>query len=210
MVTHFNLRSTGDLMQRVQANCNLRDIISKGIIALLDSLLLLGYSTLMLLYHPPLGLLVISLSVLRLVIVSRFHDRQKQLTEIELLMMGKEQSVVVEALSAPEMIKALAAEQDLEQQHLSRAVERINAGLARERISSVISQCLTVFDGMTLALVLAVAGMAVLNDSMTVGVFAAFLTLQGLLQRPLSSIVDFTEREFHFEATDGILAPPAL
>jgi len=66
---------------------------------------------------------------------------------------------------------------------------RMNANVQRRTLEIASSQLMTMLQGIAVAAVLWVGGNAVLTDRMTIGVFAAFLTLQTLFMTPLEALL---------------------
>ena len=186
----FSQRSTGDLLQRVQANEFVRDVItSKSVSALLDSLLLAGLAVLMLAYSLPLAGIVISFGIIRIVLLLAFRDRSQQLMSTELVASGKEWAVLVESLTTLETLKASGTEQRMASKWVDRMVVRVNAGLQRRKLEHGASQWMTLMQGASGAAVLWLGGNEVLAGRMTLGTFASFISLQGLFLTPLESLV---------------------
>src|SRR5690606_33037693 len=101
----FQQRPAGDLMQRVDAQRQMRDVTIRAATALLDGLLVVTYAALMLAYDPRLGGVSLALSVLRLVTLLTFRPRARQVSATELAQRGRERSASVDALAVPEVVK---------------------------------------------------------------------------------------------------------
>ena len=114
-LSFFELRSTGDLMQRVEAQRAVRDIVLRAVTAVLDGLLLVGYGALMLAYDMRVACAVLAIAVFHAGAVLATRHAVAHATAGELAAQGREAQVVVEALAAPELVRAFAAEELLEQ-----------------------------------------------------------------------------------------------
>ena len=190
-LSFFHQRRPGDLMQRVQSNSAVRNLFSsRSVSALLDGFLLLGYTALMLAYSPALGGLLLLLAGVRIAVLVALRERNQQIMTSEMAASGMETAVVVEILSGMETLRASGAEGVMLQRWAGRAVDRMNQGLARRRLEIASRQAMTLLQGLTFAAVYFVGGRQVLADRMTLGVFAAFLTLQALFMEPLESLVE--------------------
>ncbi|HEX9082137.1 MAG TPA: ATP-binding cassette domain-containing protein, partial [Holophagaceae bacterium] len=90
-----------------------------------------------------------------------------------------------------------------------RMAERVNAGLERRSLEILSGQGMILLQGLAMAAVTWLGGRAVLEERMTVGVFASFITLQGLFLTPLESLLDaLTQLQFmgnHLERLDDVL-----
>ncbi|HEX5657859.1 MAG TPA: ATP-binding cassette domain-containing protein [Polyangiales bacterium] len=200
--TFFAQRSEGELIERVEANRELRDILASLVLGLLDALLLLGYGALMVAYDPGLGALALLVSVTRMGWLSIFRARIRRGAANLLALQGRETGAVVDALAAPEMTRALAAESVFAARYAYRLRERLGAEVELKNAALSAMSGTHVFDGLGLALVLWLGGARVLSGELTVGVFAGFIALQGLIDKPLGALFHCMDRYFHAQ---GIL-----
>lgn len=189
-LSFFLQRQAGDLMQRLESNSQIRDLLSsRSVSAILDVFLLLGYSSLMLAYHWPLGLLVLGLSTLRVMLLLAIRRRNQQLMTTELTVSGQESAILVEALGSLETIKASASEDRVLARWIPRLVRRANVTMERQKLAITSSQLMGILQGLASAALFWVGGREVLGERMTLGVFTAFLSLQGLFMVPLESML---------------------
>lgn len=210
----FLQRQPGDLVQRVQSNTTLRDLFSsQAIAAILDGLLLLGYSVLMLAYNITLGLLVLGLGAIRIGLLAVLRNRNQLLMAAELAAAGREGGALVEALTGLETTKAAGSEGRMVQRWSHRMVARVNHQLERRRLGIVSGQTMVALQGLTLGTVFWVGGREVLAQQMTLGVFASFITLQQLFMEPLESMLaalnQFQFLASHLNRLDDVLETPA-
>jgi ATP-binding cassette subfamily B protein len=186
----FHQRSTGDLLQRAEAQRQMRDVIMRAATALLDGLLVVTYGALMLAYDPLLGGLTVGLSLTRMLLSLSFRGRVQRAVSTELAQRGRELGAAVDALAVPEVVKAFGAEDAMLAQYDARLAERLNTTVERERTTVAASMWGGLLDAVTHASILWLGGSAVIDHRMTLGVFASFVTLQGIFQKPLQSVVD--------------------
>jgi ABC-type bacteriocin/lantibiotic exporter with double-glycine peptidase domain len=190
-----------------------RDAVLRGVIAVLDGFLLVGYGGLMLAYDLHVGVAILLLGALHAGTVLATRHAVAHATASELAAQGREGQVVVEALAAPELVRAFAAEELLEQRQEERCIARLNAEVAQRSVSERALQLASAAEGVTHAVVLGLGGQLVLSDQMTLGVFSGLLTLQGLFQKPLRSLVDsvalFGRLRAVFARLDDVLAERA-
>jgi ABC-type bacteriocin/lantibiotic exporter with double-glycine peptidase domain len=189
-LTFFQQRTAGDLLSRVDAQKALRDLALKAVTSVLDGFLVLGYAAMILAYDLTVGATIFAIAILRLLVVTVLRARMVQASATHLAELGRELSAVVEPLSAPELIRAFGAE-DLAQDTFERKfVARLNAEVRRDTLNQRTLELSSVVDGFAQAAVIWLAGSRVLDDQMTLGVFAGLVTLQGLLQKPLGQLVE--------------------
>ncbi len=211
----FSQRTPGDLMQRVQANAQLREVLTRIVIAVLDCLVVVGLAGLMLIYDRTLGLVVIGLTALRLVLLlCPWREQRRRLATVELTLRGEEVGATVDAFSAPELVKALGIEDRLIMRFWDKLAPRLNVTLARGALNQRISTLTTLTDGLARAAIIGLGGQAVIDDRMTIGVLAGFLTIQALLNKPLQSLVGLAGQINTVQGTlariDDVLDTPAV
>jgi ABC-type bacteriocin/lantibiotic exporter with double-glycine peptidase domain len=187
----FHQRSAGDLLNRVHGNSSVRALTHQAIATFLNGLLVIGYAGLMLLYSWRIAAVVLALSAVRLLIVARSQSVVAQSMSSEVAHGGREAGALIHAVAAPESVKAFGAEEFVLQKYSNALARRLNATLERRALTLRINQIVHVFDGASRALVLWLGGAAVIRDEMTVGVFAAFITLQMLFDAPLEQLLGF-------------------
>lgn len=197
-LSFFLQRQAGDLMRRMDSNIQIRDLLSsRSISAILDIFLLMGYAVLMLAYHWELGLLVLGLSGLRIGFLILLRQRNNQLMTTELTISGQEGSRLLEALSSLETIKASASEKLVLMRWIPRLVRRSNVSLERQNLAITSNHSMTILQGIASAALFWLGGREVLAERMSLGVFTAFLSLQGLFMSPLESMLNaITDLQF--------------
>lgn len=211
---YFSQRTPGDLMQRVQANAQLREVLTRIVVAVLDCLVVVGLAGLMLIYDPTLAAVVIGLTVLRLMLLLLpWRAQRRRLATVELTLRGEEVGATVDAFSAPELVKALGIEDRLAVRFWDKLAPRLNVTLARGALVQRIATLTLVTDGLSRAAIIGLGGQAVIDDRITLGVLAGFLTIQGLLNKPLQSLVSLAGQINTVQGTltriDDVLDTPA-
>lgn len=210
---YFLHRQVGDLVQRVQSNTVVRNLLSnQSISALLDGMVLLGYACYMLVLDWRLGVVVILVSSLRVAMLGLLKDRNRQLLTAEMALEGQEYSALVEALTGMETTHAIRAEARMVMRWSNRMTKRLNANIKRRRLVAFTNQFLLLLQGATLASVFLFGGIGVQEGRMTLGCFAAFLTIQGLLMSPLGALLDtITQLQYlttNLQRLDDVLDAP--
>jgi len=206
----FLQRQPGDLAQRARSNSAIREALSSRIVgALLDTLLLAGYALLMLLFDPLLAAVVITAAAIRAAVVASLRRVNRRLMTVELAAVGRENASLVETLSAIEAVKASGGEARFAERWLRRTRERIAAAMERRKVDVITSELTSMLQGVTIAAVVWLGALAVIDGRMTMGVFATFLTLQLLIAAPIESLLDgFTRFQLlgsHLARLDDVL-----
>jgi ABC-type bacteriocin/lantibiotic exporter with double-glycine peptidase domain len=189
-LSFFQQRTTGDLLQRVAAQSDLREASLKALTGALDALLILGYGAMMLAYDLRIGAAIVGMELIRVASMLLMHPAIANATTTELAEHGKELSAAVEPLAVPELIRAFGAEDLAVDRYQARLVSRLNAEVHRDSLSQSTRELGGVLGGLAQAAVVFMGGQAVLADQMTLGVFAGLVTLQGLLHKPMASLVE--------------------
>lgn len=189
-LSFFLQRRTGDLMQRAASLGSLRSFFtSRTVSALLDGFQILGFGFLMVAWQPLLGTLILGLASARVALTFSLRAWFRQIMAAELAASGREQAVLMECLSALETIKASQAEGRMVERWTSRMVERVNAGLRRRKLELWTGAGIGLFQAGSMAIITWVGGLAVVEDRMTMGVYAAFMALQAMVVAPLESLL---------------------
>jgi len=212
-LSFFLQRRTGDLMQRAASLGSLRSLFtSRTISALLDGVQLISFGLLMVAWQPLLGALILALALARMALTLSLRNWFRQLMAVELAAEGREQAVLMECMSAFETIKASQAESRMVERWTTRMVERVNASLRRRRLELWTGVGMGIFHGGSLALITWVGGLAVIEDRMTMGVYAAFMVLQGLASAALESLLSaYGQVQYlgnHLRRLDDVLETP--
>jgi ABC-type bacteriocin/lantibiotic exporter with double-glycine peptidase domain len=210
----FLRRETGDLVQRVQSNAILRQLFtSQSLSALLDSILLLSYALLMLAFHWRLGLVVVAFGVARVLLFLALRERNRRIMAAELAGAGRENAGLVTALSGLETTRAIGGADRMVARWVQPMAATLNRQIERRRLEINVEQAATLLKALALAAVFLIGGHAVMAQEITLGVFAAFLTLQTLFMQPLESLMQAVAQlqylGTHLHRLDDVLETPA-
>jgi ABC-type bacteriocin/lantibiotic exporter with double-glycine peptidase domain len=104
-------------------------------------------------------------------------------------MRGREGTALMEAVIAPEFVKAFNAEALTAGRYVNRLVQRLGATAELQRMNERVALCSAAVNGAASALVLWLGGSAVLEGRLSIGGFTGFLTLESMLHAPLDSVV---------------------
>jgi ABC-type bacteriocin/lantibiotic exporter with double-glycine peptidase domain len=197
-VGFFLQRSPGDLLGRLEGNSALRALLGSQIAtSILDIFLLLGYATLMLLYDWQLGLLVLAVGCARAACYVAMRHAHRRASASEAVASSGATIVLVESLSSLETIRSTCAESFFARRWSDRVLERSQSQRQRMELQNLGAQLTGLLNGLGLALVCAAAGAAVISGKLSIGVFCAFMTLQGLLQAPINNLIESLENLQH-------------
>jgi len=206
----FLQREPGDLLQRIHSQAALRELLGgRAVRALLDGALLVSFAALMLAFQPTLGLLVVGFGLGQAGLFLALRARHRRLLVPELAAQGREAGALVEALTGFETTKASGGEARMVLRWAHRGAARVEASQARQRLGLAFETVETFFSTGTSAIVFLYGGMEVLAHRMTLGVFVAFMALQGLFLAPLQALLGALEAVLnlglHLRRLDDIL-----
>lgn len=187
---YFQEHSTGDLLQRLSSNAQIRSVLSnQTVTAVLDGSFVVVYGLLLLLISPIFGLVALVLGggqILLLVLTAR---RMTALVVTELTAQGTSEAFLVESISSIETLKSAGAEPRALTHWTGVLGEQLEATMRRGRLTVVIGTITATVQGFSSLLMLWIGALLVLNGSMSLGTMLALVSLAGLLLAPLASLV---------------------
>jgi ABC-type bacteriocin/lantibiotic exporter with double-glycine peptidase domain len=197
-LTFIEMRSRGDLLQRVSGYSGLADLLTQATGGIFQLLFAAALAALMLAYDARLAAVALGVDLIRILIVRRLREETRQRSAGELTARGAEASIVVQAASSGEVVQAFRMEEQLENWYSNRLQERQDWTVRAARLGRGTAAWLSIFDGVTQWLVFGLGGSRVINSQMTLGVFAGFLAIRGLLHGPLGGLVHTFESWLEF------------
>ncbi|HVJ91655.1 MAG TPA: peptidase domain-containing ABC transporter [Labilithrix sp.] len=189
----FMQRGAGDLVSRVEGNIALREVTLRLATSMLDGIVLASYAAVLLASDVWLGAVVVTFALVRvfvpMLIVRRGRESQREC----LSMQARENGLAIDALSAPETIRAFRAEEMIGERFERRTIERSNAEAVQRAFIAAAAAAGPALEGVMRALILWFGGLAVMDDRMTAGTFASFVAVGALLERPLGALIEAVE-----------------
>lgn len=187
---YFSQRGAGDLLYRVSALLQARERFARLLVSGFDVLLVLAYAALVLLYDLRLGAIVVGLRVVNVIVNAVARQRARSAGVSRSVAAANAQSALVQAFSDPELVKSFGAEALLLSRYAAARSRELNAHVDGQMALEPPRRLVTLLDSVGAALVLWVGGGAVLGHTMSVGVFASFLSLQALMTAPLQRVAE--------------------
>lgn len=185
----FQLRGAGDLMARAGGTSAVRDIAMATITSVFDITLIVAYCALMLAYDLRVGGLLLATSVLRIVLAATFRRTIAPRAAAELVAGGREMATSIDALAAPEAVKAFRLESLFLRRYAGRVTERLNVAADRRQLSLRFQGIVWLLDGLARASLYGYAGIRVMDARISIGVFASFIAVEMLLDAPLQAVL---------------------
>ncbi|MEY2929756.1 MAG: hypothetical protein RL033_505 [Pseudomonadota bacterium] len=197
-LTFIEMRSRGDLLQRVSGYARLADLLTQSVGGIFQLVFAAALSALMLAYDAQLAAVALTVDLVRILIVRRLREETRQRSAGELTARGVETSIVVQAASSGDVVQAFRMENQLEKWYSNCLADRQAWTVRASRLVRGTGAWLNIFDGITQWMVFGLGGARVINSEMTLGVFAGFLAIRGLLRGPLGGLVHTFESWLEF------------
>ena len=186
----FQERSTGDLLQRLTSNAEIRTILSNQTLsALLDGSLVFAYAVLLVVLSPLFGAVAVALGVLQVAMLVITQRRMTQLVRRELEAVGASQGVLVEAISGIEVVKASGVEDRVMTNWSGVFADQVEATLRRGRVSAAIGAITSSVQRFAPLVLLWVGAKLVLDGRLGLGEMLALVSLAQLFLSPLGTLV---------------------
>lgn len=212
-VSYFAQRFAGEIGSRVALNDKVASLISGRLATtVIDSILVVFYAALMLLYDVTLTLVCVALAMgnviaVRLVARARV-DASRRLAQES----GKQTGTAMGGLRMIETIKATGSETDFFGRWAGYQAKALTSEQDLGRINGYVSAVPQLVNMTTTAVILLLGGLKVMDGQMTVGMLVAFQTLMASFSRPLNTLVQFggaiQELEADMNRIDDVLNYP--
>jgi ATP-binding cassette subfamily B multidrug efflux pump len=191
-VSFFDMRSHGDLMSRLANDIeNISSTISQATIQLLSSIITVTGSLVMMLVLSPLLALASLITLPMVFLLTKFvAKRTKVLFKEQQVILGQLNGHIEETISGLPVIKSFNHEEQV-----IGSFEEINAKLsrvgARAQIwSGFMMPLMNVINNIGFTAVAAIGGVLAVENMITVGIIASFLSYSRQFARPLNEIAN--------------------
>jgi ABC-type bacteriocin/lantibiotic exporter with double-glycine peptidase domain len=203
-------RSSGDLMARIQSNLLIRETLTTQLLTVgLDVALILGYFIAMLWVAPVLAVVVAILGVLQLAIGAAHVGVVRSRVADEIAKHVASQVYLLDALRGIRTIKAGALEDWTIKRWTDLFVNRLEATVARQRISTCFQALSSGVLGASPLLILALGTSQVGSGTLSLGVLVGFVALATASLTPLARMVGVIQHmaflQLHFERIHDLL-----
>jgi ABC-type bacteriocin/lantibiotic exporter with double-glycine peptidase domain len=187
---YFQERSTGDLIQRLSSNAQIRNVLSnQTLTAFLDGTFVIVYAVIMIVTSPVFGLVAVMLGVIQIALLIGTAKRMTRYVSAELAAQGGAQGFLVESIGGIEAIKAAGAEDRTLAHYSDVFSEQITTLIQRGRLQSIIGSVTTAVQRLAPLLLMYIGARLVLDGSLDLGTMLAMISLAQLFLTPLSSLV---------------------
>ena len=186
----FQLRSAGDLFNRLASNQVIRDILSTNVVsAILDGVMVVAYLVLLMFLDPKLGAVTLALGGAQVLVQLFARNRQRDLTGRSLEAAVRSQSYVVQLLSGMETLKASGTELRALGRWSNLYVDELNVSIEKGRYSAWTEAIFGALRTMSPLVLLVYGAYLSMNGRFTVGEMMALIALANGFLVPLSTLV---------------------
>lgn len=134
----FQLRSSGDLISRLNSNATVRELLTSGALsALLDGVLVAVYLVLLFIGSWQMALVVLGLALVQVLVFLFARSRQRELMARNLEVSASAQNYEVEMFTGVQTLKAMGLEDRAVQHWANLYVDVLNVSLERGRLSAL-------------------------------------------------------------------------
>jgi NHLM bacteriocin system ABC transporter peptidase/ATP-binding protein len=190
-VEFFTQRHSGDIASRVSANEQIARLLSSGIAAnALNLTSIVFFAAAMAIYDVPLAAIGVSMSLLNVLALRFIGERRQDLSRSLALEQGKLVAATVSAVRTIETLKASGLEDEAFGQWAGIQAKALNAEQELGVSSTFLDMLPTLFSGLTVAAILGIGGLRVIEGSLTLGSLVAFQSLMASFSGPVTDLVN--------------------
>jgi NHLM bacteriocin system ABC transporter peptidase/ATP-binding protein len=191
-VEFFTQRHSGDIASRVAANEQIARLLSSGIAAnALNLTSILIFAAAMAIYDVPLAALGVGLSLVNVLALKLIGQRQQDLSRGLALERGKLVGATVSAVRTIETLKASGLEDEAFGRWAGIQAKALNSEQALGVSAILLEMLPTLLSGLTVAAILGIGGLRVIEGSLTLGSLVAFQSLMASFSAPVTDLVNY-------------------
>jgi NHLM bacteriocin system ABC transporter peptidase/ATP-binding protein len=186
----FSQRHAGDIATRVGANEQISRVLSGGIVTNALSLTsLVFFAAAMAAYDALLAAIVVGMSLINVVALKVIGQRREDLSRSLALERGKLVGSTIGAVRTIETLKASGLEDEAFAHWAGIQAKTLNADQELGVSSNLLEMLPTLLSGLTMAAVLGLGGLRVIEGSLTLGSLVAFQSLMASFSDPITTLV---------------------
>ncbi|WP_342433684.1 ABC transporter ATP-binding protein [Neobacillus sp. FSL H8-0543] len=191
-VSFFDQRTYGELMSRLSNDIdNVSNTISQSTTQLMSGVIVISGSLIMMLILSPILTVASLLTVPLVFLLTRMiAKRTGKLFKAQQVQLGKLNGHVEETISGIEVVKAFNHEEKVISEFEEINTELREVGLKAQIWSGFLMPIMNVINNLGFALVAVTGGILAVNNMITVGVIASFITYSRQFVRPLNDLAN--------------------
>ena len=188
----FTQRHAGDIANRVASNEQIARLLSGGLaVNALNLTSVVFFAIAMAFYDLPLTGICIGLSLLNVLALKLLGRRREDFGRSLTLEQGRLLGSTVSAVRTIETLKASGLEDDAFAQWAGNQAKVLNAQQGLGLSATFLEILPTLFSGLTVAAILGLGGLRVIEGALTLGGLVAFQSLMASFSAPISALVNF-------------------
>lgn len=191
-VEFFAQRHAGDVASRVNANEQIARLLSGGIAAnALNLTSIFFFAAAMAIYDLPLTAIGVSMSLANVLALRFIGERRQDLSRSLAIEQGKLVGATVSAVRTIETLKASGLEDEAFGRWAGIQAKALNAEQQLGMSAILLDMLPTLFSGLTVAAILGIGGLRVIEGSLTLGSLVAFQSLMASFSGPVTELVNY-------------------
>ena len=191
-VEFFTQRHAGDIANRIATNEQIGRLLSGGIAAnALNLTSIVFFAAAMAIYDLPLAVIGVGMSLANVLALKLIGERRQDLSRSLALEQGKLVGATVSAVRSIETLKASGLEGEAFGQWAGIQAKSLNAEQELGVSTIFLDMLPALFSGLTVAAILGVGGLRVIEGSLTLGSLVAFLSLMASFSDPVTDLVNY-------------------
>jgi ATP-binding cassette, subfamily C, bacterial len=212
-VGFYAQRFAGEISSRAQLNNKVSEILSGRLATtVIDSIMMVFYALIMLLYDPVLTLIAILFAAANFIALQSL-SRNRVDTNIRLSQeTGKVAGIAISGIQSIETVKASGLESDLFSKFAGYYAKTINAQQELGLPTRLLGTLPTVLTSLAITSILVAGGFRVMEGTLSIGALIAYQTLTQEFLKPVNNLVNFgstlQELEAELNRLDDVLQNP--
>lgn len=187
----FNQRHAGDVASRVVSNEQIARLLSGGIATNALSLIsVLFFAAAMLFYDPQLAAIAIGISLLNVIALRLIARRRQDLGRTLVLERGKLLGSTIGTIRTIETLKANGLENEAFTNWAGIQARALNTEQSLGMSTLLLDMLPTLFSGLTMAAILGIGGLRVIDGTLTLGGLVAFQSLTASFSAPITTLMN--------------------
>jgi NHLM bacteriocin system ABC transporter peptidase/ATP-binding protein len=187
----FAQRHAGDIANRVATNEQIARLLSSGVVTnALNLTAVVFFAVAMAFYDVLLAAIGVALSLINVVALKIISQRREDLSRSLALEQGKLIGSTVSAVRSIESLKSSGLEDDAFGQWAGIQAKSLNAEQSLGASSVFLDMLPTLLSGLTVAAILGIGGLRVIEGSLTLGGLVAFQSLMASFSEPITALVN--------------------
>ncbi|RME66427.1 MAG: peptidase domain-containing ABC transporter [Alphaproteobacteria bacterium] len=214
---YFDKRHIGDIDSRFGSTVPIKKMLTEGLIGgAIDGVMAATTMILMLVYAPPLAVIVLAAFLINVALRLGLYRLFRQRTEESILAQAEEHSNFIETVRGVMSIKLFGKENERERFWQNRLAEMVNADVRVGKIKIVFDVASKLLLGLETIIVVYLAARMVLAGQFTIGMLFAFMAYKTLFSEKALALVEllleFRVLDLHLErlADIALTAPETV